>query len=62
MDKSYKSLSPNTSFEEMKNNRDEFQKISGKLREETKVRRKKLELKKIKDEIEQFEKEGNKTK
>ena len=62
MDKSYKSLSPNNSFEEMKNNRDEFQEISGKLREETKGRRKKMELKKLKDEIEQFEKEGNKTK
>ena len=46
----------------MKNKRDEFQEISETLREETRVRRKKRELKKLKDEIEQFEKEGNKTK
>ena len=61
-EKIYKSLSPNSSFEEMKNKRDEFQEISETLREETRVRRKKRELKKLKDEIEQFEKEGNKTK
>ena len=61
-EKIYKSLSPNSSFDEMKNKRDEFQEISETLREETRVRRKKRELKKLKYEIEQFEKEGNKTK
>ena len=61
-EKIYKSLSSNSSFDEMKNKRDEFQEISETLREETRVRRKKRELKKLKDEIEQFEKEGNKTK
>ena len=58
-EKIYKSLSPNSSFEEIKNKRNEFQEISETLREETRVRRRKRELKKLKDEIEQFEKEGN---
>ena len=61
-EKIYKSLSSNSSFEEMKNKRDEFQEISETLREETRVRRKKRELKKLKNEIEQWEKEGNKPK
>ena len=56
-EKIYKSLSPNCTFDEMKNKRDEFQEISETLREETRVRRKKRELKKLKDEIEQFEKD-----
>ena len=49
MDKVYKDLTPSTSFADLKKHSEEFQEINARLKEETRKRKEKKELKKQKN-------------